>query len=87
MAADPTTGDLFKCGLVTDADVNAAIDAYMADASTGVFPLGDGYTLDLAAAVNGHSFAKNLLARKGASAISRRGVVQTAILLARPEKR
>src|SRR4051812_25579023 len=50
MATDPTIGELFKQALVLDADVRAAVDAYMADAETGVFPVGEGYGLDLAAA-------------------------------------
>jgi hypothetical protein len=51
MATDSIIDDLFKQGLVLDADVRRIIDAYMAEAETGVFPVDEGYGLDLAAAV------------------------------------
>jgi len=54
MATDPTIGELFKQALVLDADVRAAVDTDMADAETGVFPVGKGYGLDLGAAVDAH---------------------------------
>jgi hypothetical protein len=86
MAADPTIGELFKQALVLDADVRSAVDAYMADAETGVFPVGEGYGLDLAAAVEAHGPAKRALADPNASDSYKRTMVRTALLLARPAK-
>ncbi|WP_336490026.1 hypothetical protein [Methylobacterium nigriterrae] len=86
MATDPTIGDLFKQALVLDADVHAAVDAYMADAETGVFPVGEGYGLDLAAAVDAYGPAKRALADPNTSDAFKRTMVRTALLLARPDK-
>ena len=86
MATDPTIGELFKQALVLDADVRAAVDAYMADAETGVFPVGEGYGLDLAAAVGAHGPAKRALADPSASDGFKRTMVRTALLLARPQR-
>jgi hypothetical protein len=87
MATDPTIGELFKQALVLDADVSAAVDAYMTDAETGVFPVGErGYGLDLTAAVDAHGPARRALADVSASDGFKRTMVRTALLLARPVK-
>ena len=86
MATDPTIGELFKQALVLDADVGSAVDAYMTDAETGVFPVGEGYGLDLGAAVDAHGPAKRALADPSASDGFKRAMVRTALLLARPVK-
>ena len=70
-----------------DADVRSAVDAYMADAETGVFPVGEGYGLDLAAAVEAHGPAKRALADPNASDSYKRTMVRTALFLARPQRR
>ena len=87
MATDPTTGELFKQALILDADVHAAVNAYMTDVETGVFPVGEGYGLDLAAAVDAHGPAKRALADPSASDGFKRTVVRAALILARPIKR
>lgn len=87
MATDPTIGDLFKQALVLDADVQAAVNAYMADAETGVFPVGEGYGLDLAAAVAAHGQSRSAIADPSASDTYKRTMVRTALILARPTKR
>src|ERR1700712_5887900 len=86
MATDPTIGELFKRALVLDADVRSAVDAYMTDAETGVFPVGEGYGLDLAAAVDAHGPAKRALADPSARGGVKRPVGRTPALLARPVK-
>ena len=87
MATDPTIGELFKQALVLDADVRAAVNAYMADAETGVFPVGEGYGLDLAAAVDAHGPAKRALADLSASDTYKRTMIRMALILARPQRR
>jgi hypothetical protein len=87
MATDPTIGELFKQALILDADVHAAVNAYMADAETGVFPVGEGYGLDLAAAVAAHGPARTAIADPNASDTYKRTMVRTALILARPIKR
>jgi hypothetical protein len=87
MATDPTIGDLFKQTFVLDADVRAAVDAYMADAETGVFPIGEGYGLDLGAAVAAYKPSRAALADPNTSDAFKRTMVRAAIMMAQPMKR
>ena len=87
MATDPTIGDLFQQALVLDADVHAAVNAYMADAETGMFSLGEEYGLDLAAAVAAHGPARTAIADPSARDTYKCSMVRTALVLARPTKR
>ncbi|MER2266505.1 hypothetical protein [Methylobacterium oxalidis] len=59
----------------------------MADAGTGVFPIGDGYSLDLGNAIDAHPFAHAVVRDPAAVAAVKRTAVRTAILLVRPQKR
>ena len=63
------------------------MNAYMADAETGVFLVGEGYGLDLTAAVDAHGPARTALADPNASDTFKRTMVRTALVLARPTKR
>jgi hypothetical protein len=83
----PSVGELYKANAVVDDDVVKAVDAYMKDPTTGLFQIGDGYKLDLAATVEGHPWAKAEVARADASENLKRHAVRTAILLAYPTKR
>ena len=82
-----TTGELYKAKAIREADVQAAVDAYMADPATTAFLFGDGYQIDLAEAVSSHEWAKVTVANKDTTDHLRRAAVRTAILLARPESR
>jgi hypothetical protein len=84
--ASQTTGELFKAKAVTDADMAAAVDAFMADSSTPAFLFGEGYRIDLAEAVHAHEWASVTTANDKATDHLKRKAVRTAILLARPEK-
>ncbi|KQO76406.1 hypothetical protein [Methylobacterium sp. Leaf88] len=86
MAENPTTGELYKAKVILEADVQAAVDAFMADPSTTAFLFGDGYRIDLAEAVSSHEWAKVTVANKESTEHLKRAAVRTAILLARPEK-
>ncbi|ACS43776.1 hypothetical protein [Methylorubrum extorquens] len=83
----PTLGELFKAKKVLDEEVVAAVDAYMADPTTGLFMIGEGYGVDLAAAVAANGWATERYNAKGATEAHRRHAVRTAILLARPTLR
>lgn len=48
---NPTVGEVFKAKAVTDDEVNAAVEAYLANPETGALPIADGYSLNPAAAV------------------------------------
>ncbi|GEL44194.1 hypothetical protein MEX01_47850 [Methylorubrum extorquens] len=82
---NPTIGELFKAKAVTDDEVNAAVEAYLADPDTA-HPIADGYSVDLAAAVAGHGWASAVVANPESSPGLKRGAVRTAILLARAQK-
>ncbi|POR42688.1 hypothetical protein [Methylobacterium sp. V23] len=86
MAENPTTGDLYKAKAILDADVVAAVEAFMADPTTTAFLFSDGYRIDLAEAVSSHEWAKVTVANRDATEHLKRVAVRTAILLARPEK-
>ena len=81
--ADKTLGDLHKAKAFTPGELDAAVDAYMADPATGEYAIGT-YTLDLAAAVLASTYATDLLAVSGKSDRSRRQAVKTALLLGTP---
>lgn len=85
MADAPTLAALYKAKAITEADLVAAVDAYLDDPVTGEFMIGD-YTLDLAAAVLASTFATEMLARPNATEADNRNAVRTAILLATPIK-
>ena len=86
MADNQTAGEIFKAKAIFEADVVATIDALMADPTTTLFVLGDGYRLDLAKAVRSHPFANATISGGEATRARKYSVVRTAILLARPEK-
>ena len=86
MAENPTTGELFKAKAILEADVVAAVDAFMADPTTTLVVFGEGYRIDLAAAVRNHEWASVTVATKDATEHLKRAAVRTAILLAQPEK-
>jgi hypothetical protein len=86
MAENPTTGELYKAKSILEADVVAAVDAFMADPSMTSFLFCNDYQIDLAEAVSRHEWAKVTVANKEATEHLKRVAVRTAILLARPEK-
>lgn len=86
MATNPTVSELFKAKAVTDDEVNAAVNAVIADLSTEAYPLTAGYALDLKAAVQASTFALLVLKDDHATQRQKQHVVRTAILLAHPVK-
>ncbi len=86
MAPCPTIADLFKAKAVTDEGVDRAVETYLAAPGTSAHPIADGYTVDLAAAVSQHGWARRITANPKANPILKRAAVQTAILLARATK-
>ena len=86
MASPPTVGDLFKAKAVTDEQVNAAVERYLAEPGTSAHPIADGYVVDLAAAVSGHGWASRITANPATNPVLKRAAVQTAILLARARR-
>ncbi|MCJ2106892.1 hypothetical protein MKK70_16210 [Methylobacterium sp. E-041] len=56
----------------------------MRDPTVSLFRFASGHTVDPAAAVKDHEPSRKAVAEPGASGNFRRGMVRTAILLARP---
>ena len=86
MANDPTFGELYKSKAILEADLEAAVDAFMADPTTYRVLIGEGYTTDPHTAVSASPFALGLLSMPDAKPGSQRSTVQTAILLSKPVK-
>lgn len=86
MASTLTVSDLYKSKEVTDTQVNAAVDAVLANPNTGPFELASGWILDVTAAVKADRHATATLKEPTARPGSRRAAVRSAILLAQPVK-
>ena len=86
MAETPTAGELFKAKAILEEDVRAAVDVFMADPSLTTLLMGEGYAIDLHAAVSASPFALGMLEDPEIKEASKRSTVRTAILLARPTK-
>lgn len=54
LAEHKTTGEFRKVAEIADDEINAAVDAVLAQPHTGSYPIGGGYLLDLVAAVGPH---------------------------------
>ena len=84
--SSPTVGELFKAKAVTDEQVNAAVEVYLTDLDAGIFPIADGYVVDLDAAVVEHPWASLVVANEESSPSLKRGIVRMAVLLARAQR-
>ena len=87
MAENLTVTNLLVRGLISNADISAAVEAYLSDPETKAYPLGDQFALDLSAAVAAHPFTAKTLKHRKAGLSARRAAVRTALMLACPEKR
>ena len=77
---------LCDLGLISESDVKAAVDAYMADPMAPPFVFAAGYRLNLARAIRRHPGASDFIARSGAGPQLKRPFVEAAIWEARPER-
>ena len=87
MAENLTVTNLLVRGLISNADISAAVEAYLSDPETTAYPLRDQFALDLSAAVAAHPFTVKMLKHGKAGISARRAAVRTALMLAKPEKR
>ncbi|KMO41235.1 hypothetical protein VQ02_06070 [Methylobacterium variabile] len=77
-----TGGEAYKATLISDATLDPAIMAYLADPSKPAAPeVGKG-SLDDGAAVLAHAYAVEVLAQEGVTELQRTHAVKTAVLLA-----
>lgn len=86
MTDTPTVSTLLETMAVTNRHVDSAIKAYFADPGASAHPIAEGYTLDLAAAVEERPWVTEVVSDAEADLDLKRGVVRTAILLARAKK-
>jgi hypothetical protein len=87
MAEQLTIGELLRANVFCEDDVQAAVDAYLADPTTRWLRLRGSYALDVAEAVGSNIAARETLRRPRPIEPVKRRVVRSAILRARPEKR
>ena len=86
MASNPTVSDLCKANAITDEDVDAAVDALLANATSGPRPLAAGYALDLKAVIQASTFATLIISDVHATLQQKQDAARTAILQAHPVK-
>ena len=79
-----SVGDLRRKSEVTDAEIDAAVDAYMANRQAEPFRFASGYEIDVAAAVYAHQPSKAAVHDKDRAAKFKWAMVRTAVLLAHP---
>ena len=77
----PSVGDLRRKAEITDAEIQAAADAYLKDESAEPFTFQSGHRVDVAKAIEMHPQAKKLLADSATSSGLRRTMVTTAVIM------
>ncbi|WP_336492264.1 hypothetical protein [Methylobacterium nigriterrae] len=81
-----TTSALCQLKLISDDEVSAAVDAFMADALAPPFVFKEGYRLNLGKAVRNHPGADDVVNRRKLGSQLLRPFVRAAILQARPAR-
>jgi hypothetical protein len=79
-----SVGDLLQAKTITQADVDAAVDAFLGNPKVGRFKLAVGCVVDLTAAVKADRHATATLKEPTARPGSKRAAVKSALLLACP---
>ena len=86
MSPAPITLDLFDSKAIVDDDVSVVVRAFVADPARAIFTIGEGWVVDVAAAVAAHPFAASVMHASWTGTDLRRAAVRAAVLLARPVK-
>lgn len=81
-----TIAALRNLNLIADDEVDAAIEAFLADSRAPTFVFKAGYRLDLGKAVRRHPGADDFVNRGNAGPMLKRPFVRAAILEARPAR-
>jgi hypothetical protein len=79
-----SVGDLRRGSEITDAEIEAATDAYLKDKSLELFVFKSGHRVDVAKAIEMHSQVKKLLAKEGIPPGLGRTMVMTAVVIGFP---
>ncbi|WP_375409097.1 hypothetical protein [uncultured Methylobacterium sp.] len=81
-----TTAALCDLNIISDDEVNAAVEAFLANAMAPPFVFKEGYRLDLGKAVRRHPGADDFVNRGNTGPLMKRPFVRAAILDARPAR-
>ena len=87
MTEHRTTSTLLLGGLIREADLRAAVDAYMADPDVGLCPLGRSYMLNLTVAVGENRYALGVMRNPSLGEVRKREMVRSVLLSAKPTLR
>lgn len=87
MKGDPTVSQLVSAGTISNADVEAAVTAYLAAPDPGIVPLGPAHEVDITAAIAAHAFTAKFLQSGKRGKVALRASIRTATLLARAMRR
>ena len=79
--ADRTLADLYRSKDITDDQLAEAVSAYLAKPSDGPHKIGS-VSLDIAAAIQGQTYARDMMVNPEATDGQKRNAVRTAMLLA-----
>ena len=85
MSESPTLGALWRRGEIRRADLDAVVDAYLADPAASRLPLAGRYVVDVAAALTARPISRRALADKKAEDGVRAIAVFNAIVQAAAE--
>lgn len=82
----PSVGDMHKAAAITDDEIDAAVDAYLAGPKAGLFHFTSSHQVDVAAAVLAYPPAVAAVSNPGQTRMFKWTMVRTALLLAHPVK-
>jgi hypothetical protein len=77
----PSVGDLRRKAEITDAEIDAAVGAYLKDEGAEPFAFGSGHRVDMAKAIEMHPQASKLLADEATTVGLRRTMIRTAVVM------
>lgn len=77
-------GQMLEAKVITRAELDAAVEAFLTDPQVGAFEIASGYTVDLTAAVKADRHATATFKEPTAKIGSRRAAIRSALLLAKP---
>ncbi|MFE1598599.1 hypothetical protein [Methylobacterium sp. ID0610] len=82
----PTIGDLLRLDILSRDDLQAAVDAYIADPGPAWREIANGIGLDIKAAIDADPHTRQMMTWAGVSRMARELALRTAILIAKPER-
>ena len=85
--AAPAVGQLRQDGIIANAEIAAAVEAYLSNWKRPPFRFESGHVLDVPAAVYAYPQARAVVTEREATEAYRRTIVRTAVILATPEVR